>query len=291
MAKIARWVPPLAFGAVWTSLGVATEIAPRQLDWWTVVAPSALPAVAAALVVVAWPLRSWWLAVVGCLLVVLPTAPWRLDRFLPTTSYTTLRGYEMSLADELDLQTALALTPTREVLLPGLLLLAAALFGFLVRDVEDWAPLLGTGLGVLVFAVSDQVDRLDSFRTPLMDDDTYEPLHLPGYDLYEWPDLTAAAVCCGLLVWAFVRRDQVVAVTAVVFGGVVWSLSPPSVDSPGMQFLSVEPHDHWRGFWEGLPEALTPACVLLVGAALAHLRRERVRGLPELREAPHPSVS
>ncbi|MEO6083546.1 MAG: hypothetical protein ABIQ18_10630 [Umezawaea sp.] len=282
MAKIARWVPPLVLGAVWTSLGVATEIWPADVHWWAIVAPSALLPTAGLLVTAAWWLRGWWLTVAAGLLVVLPSAPWWLDWFLPSTSFTMSRGYEMSQADELFPLFLLQVTQVREVLLPGLLL--AALFGFLVTGTEGWAPLLGTGLGVLVFAVGDLVDRFNAVRLEPVTRYTgsFErlPPHLPEYGTQSWPDPTSVAVCFGLLVWAVVRRDQVVAVTAAVFGGVVWALTPPEVQSPGMQFL---PGDLYRDaivrqLWEDVPGALTPACVLLASAALAYLLRAPADG-------------
>jgi hypothetical protein len=281
VGKVARWVPPLVFGGLWTALGVVTQVWPEPWHWWAVVAPTALPAVAGLLVVLAWTLRSWWLAVVAGLLVVLPSAPWNLDWFSPSTSFTTLHGYEMSRADELKPLFLLETTSSTTVLLPGLLLLAAALFGFLVTGTQGWTPLLGTGLGVLAFAVSDLVDRLTTVRLGSITwyGASYErqPPALPSYGVADWPDLTSAAITCALLVWALVRRDQVVAMTAVVFGGVERVVNP-SAESRGAQFLDADHYDHWKGFWEGVPDALAPACVLLSGAAVAHLLHERGTG-------------
>jgi hypothetical protein len=70
-----------------------------------------------------------------------------------------------------------------------------------------------------------------------------------------------------VLMWAWVRRDVAVGLTAVVFACVAWPTSPTS----GGQFLTEAGFDDFARFWNDVPTALTPACALLSGAAVAFL--------------------
>jgi hypothetical protein len=133
---------------------VAMALGGAVLVLWALPAPRVPMIIAGALVALAWRDRSAWLAVVAGLFLVLPSAPWPFGE--PST-FTSLTGYDMSTR-----LIYVVIMQAHEVLLPGLLLLAAALFGALARSSAGWVPPLGTGMGVSALAIADLVDRVNS---------------------------------------------------------------------------------------------------------------------------------
>jgi hypothetical protein len=249
---------------------IAMAFGGAVLVLWALPVPRVPLIIAGALVALAWRDRSAWLAVVAGLFLVLPSAPWPFGQ--PST-FTTLTGYEMSTRF-----VYMVTMRAHEVLLPGLLLIAAALFGALARSLAGWVPLLGTGLGVFAFSIADLVDRFTSLlpHSPTKPSGHEVIVYLGGVDPTDagtyfpadWPDLTPVAIAVSLLTWSWVRRDVAVGATAVAFAYVAWPITPAA--SVGW-FFTDERFDDFARFWNDVPAALTPACVLLSGAAVAFL--------------------